>query len=155
MGTFRKYAWQNLCGNKIAPQTTTPHVPPPHLKTDRHFTPSQPLCLHKSSVNGCLTPNHKTDICVLTRRNVNTSPRTHVLKTKENDTCIRCIENTENRYMSSNLSKNSTKYPPTTCIEQTDMPDTCVLTNECAPGPPGAKQKTDTCVSPHGKNTSS
>ena len=86
-------------------------------------------------MNGCLTPNTRTDTCVLTRRNVNTSPRTHVLKTKENDTCIRCIENTGNRYMSSNLSKNSTKNPPTTCIEQTEMHDTCVLTNECAPGP--------------------
>ena len=47
----------------------------------------------------------------------------------------------------------NTKNPPTTCIEQMEMPDTCVLTNECAPGLPGGKQKTDTCVSPHGRNT--
>ena len=34
--------------------------------------------------------------------------------------------------MPSNLSKNNTKNPPTRSIEQTKMPDTCVLTNECA-----------------------
>ena len=34
-------------------------------------------------VSGCLTPNRKTDTCVLMRRNVNTPPRTHVLKMKE------------------------------------------------------------------------
>ena len=116
-------------------RTTNDYVarPAPASQKQISILPSHPLCLQKGCVNGCLTPNHKTDTCVLTRRNVNTSPRTHVLKTKENDTCIRCIENPGNRYMSSNLSKNSTKNPPTTCIEQTEMPDTCVLTNECAP----------------------
>ena len=33
-------------------------------------------------------------ICAWTRQHVNTSPRTHVLKTGENDTYIRCSENT-------------------------------------------------------------
>ena len=53
--------------------------------------------------------------------------------------------------MSSNLSIHTTKNRPTTCAEQAEMPNTCVLTNEFAPGLPRTKQKKNkTCVSPHG-----
>ena len=45
------------------------------------------------------------------------------LKTQETDTCPQTSAN-----------------PPATCIE-TEMPDTCVLTNERAPGPPGRNKK--------------
>ena len=58
--------------------------PAPASQKQIRLVPSHPLCQHKGCVNDCLTPNHKADTCVLTRRNVNTSSR---------------IENEGKRYM--------------------------------------------------------
>ena len=94
-----------MCGNNTAPQIVMSHVPPPPRKTDQHFAQSSIVPAQKLHEWLIDTQPQDRYMCIDKTHCQYISPNTSI----EKNTCIRCIENTRDRYMSLNLNKNTVK----------------------------------------------